>query len=278
MITMMKTPLTGFLLAGVAAVLPTVIVASLCAQSTPPAASPTGSADELSQPTTRPSQYGGGHGGGGSGAPFGGDGRNRLGPQGRLASAEEIQAAIEFFNQNSPNRMVYFNKLAEGSQARRRQSLLLVQFYRPILNFKESNPDLYDLMVQQVKMRDDAFELAKDGEDAKLREKARDIVNISLQARTKRLALLQKELAQQQTKLAEDTANPDAAAEQEVNSIKEDEQRLVLRAEHPQSPSRGQSMLDFDPATDPLAEAAPITGPADLKQPPDSGQRTVQGD
>jgi hypothetical protein len=267
MMSLMKAPIKGVLVAGVVAVLPTLIVAHLAAPADRPKIDGKNIAPDFSEPATRPSHFDGegsgpGAGGGGGGMGGGlGEGHNHAGPGGRRleqASPEEIQAAIDFFKANSPNRMAYFAKLQPDGQPRRRQSLMLVQYYRPIANFKESNPKLYDLLVKQVKLRDDAFELAKDGKEAELRDKAAQIVDVSLEARSKRLALLQQELTNQQTQLADDEANKDAVTEREVNTIKEDERRLVSRAQH-------QSMLDFDPSTDPLAEAAPIRGgPAKL--------------
>jgi hypothetical protein len=270
MIAFMKAPLAGVLLAGAAAVLPTAIVANLSAQSTPQAAVPTNSPDDFSEPATRPSQSAPGDTGSagavGAGRLFGGEGRNRVGQfGGRLEDPQaETQAAIAFFNENSPKRMAYFTKLPENSPARRFATLKLVQLYRPIQNFKDTNSKLYDLLVAQVKARDDAFEMAKDQKEADLREKAMEIVKISIQARHLRLDLLQKELANQQDNLAKYESNQDADAEEEATAIKNDEQHLVQRVERLQNRERGTSMLDFDPAADPLADAAPIVmKPAD---------------
>ena len=290
MFSAIKSPLAGLLLAAVAAILPTVIVARLSAQSTPqsptPADSPANPSQDFTEPTTRPSQpdsgpgtadtgpnstgsndsgprenggprMGGGAGGGGG---FFGEGRNRTGPFGsRMEDFQaESQAAIAFFSENSPNRMAYFAKLPENSPARRFNTMKLVQLYRPIQNFKDTNPVLYQLLVKQVKLRDDAFELAKENKDADLRQKAAEIVDVTIKARHMRLEILQKELTDQQANLQKYTANPDADAEEEAATIKGDEQRLIQRVEHLQNHDRGTTMLDFDPAADPLADAAPI--------------------
>jgi hypothetical protein len=169
-------------------------------------------------------------------------------------SPQEVQAAIAFFKENSPNRMAYFIALPEDP--RRMATIKLVQAYRPVLNFKDSNPDLYELLVQQVKLRDDAFELAKEKKEPELRALAAQIVPISLSAREIRLKLLQQELDGQEAKLNQDTANIAATTEREVTTIKEDEEFLTRK--RPQAQPRGQSMLDFDPAADPLADAVPL--------------------
>lgn len=299
MLSAMKKPFAGILLAGVAAVLPTVIVARLSAESTPPPATPanTPAADppanasqDFTEPTTRPTQSdgqpegasaGSTDNGGPSGAPnrapdasggtgrgggfFGGEGRNRSAQFGAGPYARgfediqlETQESIAFFKQNSPNRMAYFVKLPENSQARRLATWNLLRLYRPIQNFKETSPKLYDLLVQQVQLRDQAFEFAKEQKDADLREKAAEIVNVSIQARSMRLDILKHQLDEQEQQLAAYKSNTDSAAEQEVTAIKNDEQHLLDRVEKLES-RQHTSMLDFDPAADPLADAAPIS-------------------
>jgi hypothetical protein len=277
MLSAIKSPLFAILLAGIAAILPTVIVARLSAQSTPPSAPtdpPGNPSPDFSEPTTTPSQSdapsdnargprnNGGPRDGGSGAGggfFGGEGRNRAGQYGGRAEdfQAESQAAIAFFNQNSPNRMAYFSKLPE--KARYFATVNLVRLYRPIQNFKDSNPILYQLLVKQVKLRDEAFELAKEDKDADLRTKAAEIVDVTIQARHMRLEILQKELTDQQASFEKYQANKDEDAEEEASAIKTDEQRMVQRVERLQNREHGTpSTLDFDPDADPLADAAPI--------------------
>jgi hypothetical protein len=207
----------------------------------------------------------GGYGGGG-GSLYGEGQRRGPGAPGwpRPFAQEEATDAIAFFTKNSPNRMKYFNLLPADGFARRAETSKLVQLYRPLQNFKESNPKLYDLLVQQVKLRDQAFQAALEGRDADLRSLADQIVPVSLQARQLRLDLLQKELDDQKTKLTADEANKDAASEHEVTEIKHEEERLVRRAQHQKMQIRGQSLLNFDPDMDPLASVAPIATEGDV--------------
>ena len=196
-----------------------------------------------------------GGGGGGGAAAFGLHRSETFTP-------EETQAAVMFFSENSPNRMKYFKMVPETAPVHRVLTQGLVRTYRPILNFKDKSPELYGLLIQQIKLRDDAFQLAmqldngqKDA-DSKLRELVTQIVDVSLKARSLRLDLLQKELSAQQTKLASDEADPSALIEPETTTIKTDEQRLVRRLERMQG-QRGQTMLDADPQEDPLAAVGP---------------------
>jgi hypothetical protein len=259
MLAWMKAPFAGVVIAGAVAILPTSIIAQLAApsdQSPTPTTKPANSTAGFFEPTTRPFRAT-------VGVPAGGA-RNRPGPVGRRADAtqEEIQAAIEFFSANSPHRMSYFNRLLADSPVRVRQSVLLAQLYRPILNFKEADPKLYGLLVQQVQLRDEAFDLARTGKVAELREKARQIVSISLEARTLRLGILQKQIADQQSKLDYDKANQEAAVQREASEITTQEKNLRFIVERVQRRDRGQSMLDADPAVDPLADLAPIVNDA----------------
>jgi hypothetical protein len=299
MISLMKRSITSFFAAGAVAVLPTLIIARLTAQS-PQSAGAAVNAEaqtdtqvqtakvqadqvpnsaEASPPTTRPARSGGGPGGSFGGQGLNGQGFNSQGFNGQglngsgrrsgqfarradAASQEEIQSVIEFFKENSPERMKYFQKLPDGTPARATAISKLVQVYRPIQNFKESSPDLYALLVKQVQLRDQAFVLARDGNETELRAKAGEIVSISIESRTMRLGLLQKQLDEQQAQLAADKADQDTAAQKEITADKQDEQRLLRVDKMQKRISHGQSMLDFNPSTDPLADAVPIAGDA----------------
>lgn len=252
MMRLIKTPLTGFVVAGTAAILPTFILARLSSPSpTPSLANPTvelrNAQSAPSGPATRPARL---FGGGLGNRILNAAGRPR---PGRVAgmSEEERQAAIDFFTENSPVRMTYFAKLAPNSSAKLMATIKLVEAYRPILNFKESNPDLYSQLVQLVRLRDQAFAYARDGKEDYLRATVKQIVPIALDVRDARLQLLQAELDAQKSKLEDEKTNLEATTEHEVASIKEDEELWTKRYQ-------GQSMLDHNPANDPLAEAAPI--------------------
>jgi len=272
MIASMKAPVIGILIAGAVAVLPTAIIAHLAAAPDQVSEKPTNTPAEITEPATRPSRSSGAAAGA-SGGLFAGEARNRPGLLARRPepTPEERQAAIDFFKVNSPNRMVYFDRLRPDSPARNRQSALLVQFYRPIVAFKDTYPQLYDLLVQQVKLRDDAFELAKDKKDTELQQKAAEIVRVSIDARTLRLDFLKKQLAEQQTKLDYDRDNQVVATQHEVSDIKISVERLMNAVDRAQTRERNQSMLDLDPSFDPLAEAAPIFAAPIVPDPADGG-------
>ena len=255
MMRLIKMPLTGFVVAGAAAIVPTVILVRLSAPSPlssplSPLPNPTvelrNAQASPSGPTTRPARL---FGGGLGNRILNAAGRPRPGVAGM--SEEERLAAIEFFNENSPVRMTYFAKLAPNSSPKKMATIKLVEAYRPILNFKESNPDLYSQLVQLVRLRDQAFAYARDGKDDYLRATVKQIVPIALEVREARLRLLQAELDAQKSKLEDEKSNLDATTEHEVASIKEDEELWTKRYQ-------GQSMLDSNPASDPLADAAPI--------------------
>jgi hypothetical protein len=254
MMRLIKTPLTGFVVAAAAAVLPTVILARLSAQSPSQSPLPTNPSVELrnaqaapSEPATRPARFLGGGLGNRIAIALG---RPRPGRAAAM-SEEERKAAIDFFTQNSPVRMTYFAMLAPNSSQRKMATIKLVEAYRPILNFKESDPDLYNQLVQLVVLHDQAFAEARDGKETDLRATAAKIVPVALNVRDIRLQLLQDELDAQKAKLAEEKANLDVTTQHEVASIKDDEELWTKRYQR-------QSMLDHNPASDPLAEAAPI--------------------
>jgi hypothetical protein len=168
---------------------------------------------------------------------------------------EEINTALDFFRANSPNRMSVFKLLPEDSLPRRRIANELTRRYRTIQNFKESSPDLYELLVAQVKLRDDAFKLARDGDTAALHDKASQIVEVTLKTRQIRLDLLEKELSQQKEQLASDESDQTKLVGDEVSRVKDDADRLSHAARWMQNmhDRTGQN----DDFADPLADAAP---------------------
>ncbi len=182
------------------------------------------------------------------------------------ATQEETDAAIKFFMEHSPIRMNAYKELNENSQVRRNVTQALVRTYRPIQNFHEQNTDLYNLLVKQIALRDEAFALAvsaekgdKDAEE-KLHAKAEEIVDVSLKARSQRLEILQQQLTAQQNKLAEDQANESGQVDTELNEIRSDEQRLTgfMNRHRPNGTSpRGQANPVPELPADPLASLNP---------------------
>ena len=181
----------------------------------------------------------------------------RLGPERRngTITPEEVHAATDFFEANSPNRMAFFNRLPADSSLRGIISNDLVWRYRPIKNYKETSPELYDILVHTVKLRDEAFKLAKDGDTGALHAKAAEVVDQSLQARKMRLDILSQELSRQQEQYASDAADPSHLVDVESSRLKDDEERITRRVEQFKS-AHGQSRVD-DVASDPLADAMP---------------------
>jgi hypothetical protein len=282
----LKFPFKGMFIIGLAVAAPALSWADPAGE---PAAAASTSAEipppnSGAGPATRPSHLNnnvdGGAGAGGGGGGIFGDGRQRPGFGGRRPDGlgqDDITAAIDFYTKNSPNRMEYFNKLPADGPMRRAETMRLVQLYRPLENFKDSSPELYKKLVQQVNLRDQAFALARDNKDKELAAKVAEIVPVSLEARSMRLDLLQKELADQQSNLADDEAHKDLVTQRELNNIKEDEVRLVRRAERRQGQLNRQSMLDFDTSMDPLAEAAPIFTDRVLPTPPTTADDDAAG-
>ena len=155
--------------------------------------------------------------------------------------------------------MALFKVLPDEFPRRRVMANDLARRYRVIQGFKESSPELYELLVQQVKLRDDAFKLAKDGDTAGLHDKAAAIVDLALKTRRLRLDLLQKELASQQQQLASDESDSSKLVTDEATTVKEDFERLSHAASRFQN-SRNRTSENDDVA-DPLADAAPVISP-----------------
>ena len=145
---------------------------------------------------------------------------------------EEIDAAMAFVKANAPNHYELFNRLPENSPRRDRAEQLMVVRYRNLMRMKDQNPDVYQALLQQWKLEDEAIEEAramKEGKkdaDVRLREVCRQMVQKSLDERRARIEKLRATLDEQQKQLDRDEQNKDNLMAQLVTETQRKFERL----------------------------------------------------
>ena len=147
-------------------------------------------------------------------------------------TTQERDEAIEFFRTHFPTRMLNYGRLPEGRPAKQRMAQMLVERYRRLQQMKTDDPPMYDLMMQQMRLQDEALTIQRqsfraEGEmkaqfDSQLRDKVRELIEVSLQERQRRIDRLERQLQDQKRRLEHDMANPDALIDQHIQNMTND--------------------------------------------------------
>jgi hypothetical protein len=132
------------------------------------------------------------------------------------------------------NRLRFFDMLPDNRPAKLRLTQMMVDRYRRLQRVKADDPVVYDLMVQQMVLQDEALGLLQQQRGARddparfealqgeLRQKVRQLIDVSLQERQKRVEKLEQMLQEQKARLAQDQANPEALVDQHMATLKSD--------------------------------------------------------
>jgi len=162
------------------------------------------------------------------------DGRDGREPRDlpRAPTTQERDEAVEFFRQHMKFRMRIFDQLPDGRPVKARMMQMMMERYRRLQRARMEDSTMFDLMLQQMELQDDALSLLQqqrrtagdeyDRIQGELRGKVRQIIDLSLQERQKRIERLEKQLADQKARLEQDMANPDALADQHVQQMRND--------------------------------------------------------
>lgn len=150
-------------------------------------------------------------------------------------TSQERDEVIEFFRANTKTRMQMFDQLPEGRSAKNRMLQMMTERYRRLQRIKTDDPAVYDLMLSQMVLQDEALGLLrkqrppnqedganKEEREQELRQKVRQLVDVMLQERQKRVERLEKMLADQKSNLEQDVANPDKLVDQHLAQMKAD--------------------------------------------------------
>ncbi|MBC8106152.1 MAG: hypothetical protein H7Z14_06145 [Anaerolineae bacterium] len=154
--------------------------------------------------------------------------------QSQPPTTQEREEVIEFFRTNMKNRMSVFDRLPDGQPAKNRMLQMMTERYRRLQRTKAQDPTVYELMVSQMVLQDEALSLLQDQRNSQndatkrealeqeLRDKVKQLINDTLQERRKRVEHLEQMLKDQKSRLELDEAHPDALVSQHLKQLKTD--------------------------------------------------------
>jgi hypothetical protein len=158
---------------------------------------------------------------------------------GQPPTEAERDEAMAFLKEHSPKRAALLDTIRPVPRERVLNAVVLR--YRPIKRMQGSDPELYNLLVRQFEVQDEALglmeQLGKSGTDAKdqataaqaLHDKVAQWVNLNLQVRQVRLDRLKKTLEREEDRLEKDTSNKDELIDRAFGRAKDDAGRLNRR-------------------------------------------------
>jgi hypothetical protein len=168
--------------------------------------------------------------------PFGGGaggiGAALRGEKGFQPTEGEMQAAEQFLKDELPTRYELFAQLPQASPMRQRVLEFMTIKYRVLLRVKDQDPEMYEQLLKEAKLEDEAMKLALDvrhgdaSAESKLHEKARELVDLSLQNRQARIDRLEQQLSNQKEQLARDMERRDEKIDEKANALRKDFNRL----------------------------------------------------
>ena len=189
--------------------------------------------------------------------------RDSVRDQFRAPTTQERDEAIEFFRQHMKFRMSILEQVPEGRPVRHRMMQMMMDRYRRLQRARMEDATMFDLMLEQMHLQDDALRLLQeqrfnrndqptvDRLEEELRVKVRQIIDLSLQERQKRITRLEQQLADQKTRLEQDLANPDSLVERQVTQMRNDADDFGrIRRQLGIVPNRGGFTPQRPPATD----------------------------
>jgi len=142
---------------------------------------------------------------------------------------QEIDDASAWARENFPTRARMLENLPPNGPLRARMTQRLVMRYNNMMRTKEQDPALYDILMKQEHLRDDVFaQLRRSGSDlpadekTALRGKLSEIVDLSLKERQARIEKLERMLAEQKQKLAEDEGDREKLITQQLERMRKE--------------------------------------------------------
>lgn len=173
----------------------------------------------------------------------------------RPLTPAEHEQALDFARANMPNFMEIWEQLP---QDRRRRMPPRMQFaFRMLLDAqKQEDQRLYEVLVKQMKLRDDLIALFREPRITRsqeaVRAKTREAVSLWIEQRELRIEQMEKALQNERQRLAEDKAQPDRMIEQQRRRLfQETVQFLAASSKFAQQAATqpAEDGLDSEPAT-----------------------------
>src|SRR4051812_31796385 len=201
------------------------------ATSTQPAdtnGAPRGGADVLGAPGDARRGGGGpmrGMAPGGSGGPSGPAAADQ--PLQPPPTPEEMRDAEAWAKQLFPVRYAFYDLVPHGRPVKRQMMQNMVRHYRLFRRIQEQQPELYDFMLKQEVLGDQAWGLARDARrgnadaESKLRETVTQIYDLNIQEREARIARLKKSLDSMESQLSTDREQRDQRIAERIRKLQD---------------------------------------------------------
>jgi hypothetical protein len=154
------------------------------------------------------------------------------------ATQQEIDDTLAFVKTNFKNHYELFSRIPETAPFRNMAIQKMVNRYRQLMRTQDQNPEIYETMLKQAKIEDDAIGFARDvaekrpDADVRLHEAVRHMVDRGLDERRERIEKLRAALDDQEKKLKEDEQNRDDVIAAQIDRIKQEYQRMVQGPRH----------------------------------------------
>lgn len=169
-------------------------------------------------------------------------------------TAAQQAAFIDFMKQNSPNRLRYINSLP-ASSSRQQLVIQFIDRWQSIARLKATDQEIYPMRVQTLQLEDEVFGLmlqvkagspagASPALQAKIHDDITKLVDLNFAERDVRLNRMQKLLADEKNKLANDKNQRDQIIRNQVAGLDKREANLQVSPE-----LLDKSVTDLDSVT-----------------------------
>lgn len=148
----------------------------------------------------------------------------------RPLNAEEHEQALEFARTNMPNFTEVWEQLP---QERRKRMPPRMQFaFRMLLDAqKQEDQRLFEVLVRQMKLRDDLIAIFREPRQTRsqeaVRSKMHEAVSLWIEQRELRIEQMEKALQNEKQRLAEDKAQPDRLIDQQRRRLFQETVRFL---------------------------------------------------
>ena len=138
---------------------------------------------------------------------------------------DDVREAEAFMKDAFPVRYHFYEMLPDDRPAKRNLSQMMVRKYRQFRRIQEQQPDLYDTMLKQEQLRDQAFGYARDARSGnaeaedKLRMAVTEMVDLNLKERQARIEKLKKQLDEMMQQLSNDQSQREQKIDEQIDKL-----------------------------------------------------------
>jgi hypothetical protein len=163
---------------------------------------------------------------------------NPMRDEGPPPTEAELHDAELFLKDNLPNRYKLFSELNADSPMRKGVLRFLVGRYRMLMKFKDHDNEMYDQLLTEAKLEDEVIPLVQairnrdPAAESQLREKASQLVQISLDTRKARIERLEQALKVQKEQLADDEGHKAQRIDEKARNLRKQFNGLLDRMEN----------------------------------------------